>query len=132
MSMFLRASSIGSALLLLIGCAGTPSQPPAAAKAAPSSAVVAANSSLAAPTDPRWIKLRQKAEENGYTLWNRSGKRYYCKETTKVGTRIPKNECLNELALEARLMDESDNRDSYARSRNCGNQGCAGMSRQGH
>jgi hypothetical protein len=129
--MYLRTSLIVSQLILVIGCAGAP--PPAAPKPADTPPPAAAtNTAAPAAMDERRTRLKEQALSQGYHMVTRSGETFYCRVSTTVGTHLPANECLNEVSLENRMLNEADNRDNYARSRQCGTSMCAGVTPQGH
>ena len=101
---------MASMLATLTACATSTPQPPRMASAVPPVAPAAATGATAtqANYDPRIADSDRKAKEMGFHIVMRGGARYYCRTVAPMGTRIPKNECLqaDDLQQQIRRMEE--------------------------
>jgi hypothetical protein len=83
--------AIYSLLLIAAGCAGQPSQPPAAAaptKYISNAPVVDPAAAAAVHGDKDWAKLVSEAKRRGYTLVNQDGETLFCHTGTRTGSHV--------------------------------------------
>src|SRR6202030_2053604 len=82
--------AIYSLLLTAAGCAGQPSQPPAAAptRYISNAPVVDPAQAGAARTGKDWAQLVSEAKRRGYTLVNQDGETLFCHTATRTGSHV--------------------------------------------
>lgn len=86
---FMNAAALVA--VLLVGCSAQPTSP---SKTAGSPGATAAAVAPAAPNIVAASAAEKKKAPLGYRAIKRDGQMFYCRETSQIGTRFTKTECI--------------------------------------
>lgn len=107
--MRLIGCSIVPGLVLLVGCAVSPSSPTHQAlnvKAVPTDPSLSITPVVTTADDPRAMAANRYARELGYKIETHHGVQYYCRSTAPIGSRLTQRECLT---VDTMVLTEKSN-----------------------